>query len=208
MDINRAITYPFDDKDWLKKILIGGILLIIPIVNFIAVGYFIRVLKNLLNGTETPLPEWDDFGGDFMRGLWPSIAGIVYAIPGAIVWSISVAMFASKSGFVNFLGIIFVLIAIVYYIAYALAYPAMLVSFAKKEEFAGFFAFAEIWDYVKSNLKDYIVAILLVIVAFAVASAVGGIALGIGVIFTEPLAMLIAMHLLAQVDRAKQGDIL
>ena len=39
MDYGKIIKFPMKDKDWLVKIIVGGILSIIPIVNFIAFGY-------------------------------------------------------------------------------------------------------------------------------------------------------------------------
>lgn len=32
MDVGRAITYVFQDKGWITKVLIGGVLFIIPIL--------------------------------------------------------------------------------------------------------------------------------------------------------------------------------
>ena len=50
MDIGRSFTYMFEDQDWLKKILIGGVVNLIPIVNLAATGYFIEAIKNTAEG--------------------------------------------------------------------------------------------------------------------------------------------------------------
>jgi len=65
MDVGKAFGYVFEDKNWLIKLLIGGILLFIPVVNFIPIGYALTALRNVAEGKESPLPEWDDWGGYF-----------------------------------------------------------------------------------------------------------------------------------------------
>ena len=85
MDIGRSFTYMFEDQDWIKKILIGGVVSLVPVVNFAALGYFIEALKNTVEGRELPLPEWDDFGGKFMKGLMAGIASFLYMLPIMIV---------------------------------------------------------------------------------------------------------------------------
>lgn len=204
MDIGRAFTYPFEDKDWLKKIAIGGLVALIPIVNFIAIGYAFRQLRNLLEGQELPLPEWDDWGGDFMLGLIPAIAAIVYVIPGWILQAIGGALTRSDSGFVTLLGLGFVCLTTLYGIAYAAVLPAMYVQYARTREFNAFFQFREIFDFIREHLRDYIIAVLMIIVASIAASIVGGILCGIGMAWTGFVAGLVSAHLLAQVARGTE----
>jgi len=39
MDIGRAFKFMFDDESWITKILLGGILGLVPILNFVLYGY-------------------------------------------------------------------------------------------------------------------------------------------------------------------------
>ena len=50
MDFGKAFTFAFDDKEWVTKLLIGGILSLIPIVNLVVVGYTLKTLKNVADG--------------------------------------------------------------------------------------------------------------------------------------------------------------
>lgn len=46
VDIGRAITYVFQDPQWLKKVLIGGLLSLIPIIGWLIIGgYWLRVIR-------------------------------------------------------------------------------------------------------------------------------------------------------------------
>ena len=58
MDIGRSFTYVLDDDEWWKKVLLGGLLSLIPIVGpLYAIGYVLEVISNVIGGRETPLPE-------------------------------------------------------------------------------------------------------------------------------------------------------
>jgi len=81
VDFTRAIKRPFTD---LTKFIIGSALSIIPIVNFLAIGYELKCAKLAMNG-DYKLPEWDEWGDLFVKGLLSVIIGIIYAIPVIII---------------------------------------------------------------------------------------------------------------------------
>ena len=86
MDWGSAFQFQFKDKDWLKKILIGGVMFIIPIFGWLVIlGYAVETAKNVKNGQDTPLPEWEDWGGRFMTGLLAFVTIFIYAIPGILI---------------------------------------------------------------------------------------------------------------------------
>ena len=209
MDIGKAFKYMFDDEDWLKKIAIGGVLNIIPVVNFIPFGYGLRQLKNVSQGRDLPLPEWDDFGGDFMRGLIVFVGGLIYILPVILLQILAVIIGAVASGSSSEASGVGALCAsalsclmVLYGIAMMVWLPAAILKHVETGELGGFFRFSEIWDFVRTNISQYIVVVLLNIVAQLVASIVGGIACGIGVVFTTFWATLVMVHLLGQLGGA------
>jgi hypothetical protein len=204
MDIGKAFTYVFDDKDWIKKVLIGGIVTIIPIVNLIAVGYGLRVLKNVSRGDDQPLPEWDDWGGDFVKGILVAVAGFIYSLPAIIVVSfasIILALFSDVSGNLGFaeicLGGIQCLAAL-WAIAVGLWMPAATIQYATSDEFGAFFRFGDIWALISGNLGAYGTAILTAIIA-GIVGGLGTILCVVGVIFTAFYGTLVTNHALGQV---------
>ena len=71
MDVAKAFTFVTEDERWMSKIGIGAAIslfffLIIPIP--LLVGYLVGITRNVKEGVERPLPEWDDFGQLFMDG--------------------------------------------------------------------------------------------------------------------------------------------
>ena len=203
MDIGRSFTYMFDDQDWLKKIAIGGVLNIIPVVSFIPMGYGLRTLNNVAAGTETPLPEWDDWGGDFTKGLMVTLAALIASIPiwAVQVLSIIVAAVAGETSDIAGLCVAGVsCLAVLWGIAMLVYLPAAVIRYATKGEFSAFFQFGEVFAFIRDNLSDYIVAILLILAAGVVASVVGSIACIIGAFFTAFWATLVSSHLMGQLQ--------
>ena len=85
MDFEKAIKFPMDDPAWIKKVIIGAILSIIPIINFISFGYALELLKNVIDSKEE-LPEWSGFGGKFVKGLVAVVIYIIYMLIPAIIF--------------------------------------------------------------------------------------------------------------------------
>lgn len=205
MDIGRAFTFVFDDEDWIKKILIGGIVTLIPIVNFIAIGYGLRVLRNVSRGDAKPLPEWDDWGGDFVKGALIFVAGLVYMLPiivlsifGAIVTAIAADAFGDVGGVAGLCLFGINCLSVIWGIAVGLWMPAATIRFAREEQFGAFFQFSDIWALISDNLGTYAMAILVSIIAGLV-GGLGTILCVIGVIFTSFYGSIVSMHAYGQV---------
>ncbi len=205
MDIGRSFTFMFDDEEWIKKILIGGILFIIPIVNFVVFGYFIDTLKNVIEGQEIPLPELD-FGDQFRKGLMVFLASLIYAIP-IIALSIMIAIVSAilggageeaGEGVAAMCALGGNCIIFIYALVLAVILPAASILYANSGEFGAFFRFGEIIGLITSNVGGYVVALLIAWVASMVAGLVGSIACGIGIIFTSFWSYLVLAHLFGQ----------
>jgi len=213
MDIGRSFTYMFEDQDWIKKILIGGVLLFIPIVNFAVIGYFIEALRNTSEGRELPLPEWDNFGGKFMKGLMAFIASFLYALPIIIVMVVILGLTAMIAGSLDndaaeTVSTICPLIAnclvFVYMILVMLILPAAVIQYALTEQFGAFFRFGDMMALIKANIGGYIIALLVALVAALIAEIVGVIACGIGIFFTLMWAYLVSANLFGNLAREAQ----
>jgi hypothetical protein len=101
MDYGKAFSYPFQDPEWVKKILIGGLMyllgfLLIPV--FFPMGYMIQTIKNVATGVEPALPQWDDWGGYFVKGLMSWLIAIVYMIPMGLIWGVVIVVIMVLGG--------------------------------------------------------------------------------------------------------------
>ena len=213
MDIGRSFTYMFEDQDWIKKILIGGVVSLIPIVQLATLGYFIEALRNTAEGRELPLPEWDDFGGKFMKGLMAFIAVFLYLLPiifvmGVILGVATVIAGSLDSDAAETVATICPLIGnclvFVYGILVMLILPAAVIQYALTEQFGAFFRFGDMMALIKANVGGYIIALLVAMVAGLIAQIVGSIACGIGILFTLMWAYLVSANLFGNLAREAQ----
>ncbi len=217
MDIGKSLTYMFDDERWLNKVLIGGLIGLVPILNFALTGYALRTLKNVAAGAARPMPDWDDLGNDFVKGLLVTVAGIVYALPllipfVPIVGLIAVSAIAGDSGGAEGIQAALGLgtaglwcLAVPYILLVAAWMPAATVNYAMAGDFRAFFRFSEIWGLVRRNAGNYVVVLLIALVANQVAGWLGALVLVIGAAFTGFWATLVYGHLLGQLVREDPG---
>lgn len=95
VDYTRAIKRPFTD---FKKLLMGIVLSIIPIVNLVAIGYQLKCAKTAMS-KKFVLPEWEDYGDLFVKGLLMIvISGIYMLLPLVIL------VLAGGAAIISYLG--------------------------------------------------------------------------------------------------------
>ena len=207
MDISRALAYITDDEDWLQKLLIGGLLSLIPIVGQIwALGYVTQVLKNIIEGRESPLPELiDDFGDKLIQGLLVSIMMIVYALPlilVATVFGIGIGAVTAGAGDADvadalaaIMGSCLGLAVMVLGILTGLFVPYAWSNYAKSGQIGEAFKLGEIWGMFKANIGQTLLTLLVLAVLGAIAGSVGAAACGIGAAFTTFYTQLVTSFL-------------
>ena len=79
---------PFADA---KKFLIGAVLSLIPIVNLLAIGYYIKLSKTAAKAKPSfKLPEWENWSDLFVKGLLSVIINLIYALPAIILIFLSI----------------------------------------------------------------------------------------------------------------------
>ena len=224
MDFGKAFTYMFQDPNWLGKLGIGTLLMLVGIVLspvfigflplLIVGGYALVVIDNVRLGREHPLPEWQDWGRFFLLGLKITVALIVWVLPMLIcmipVMAGSVLADNSQYQGLGFISGLLIIcgscLMILWGLFVALLTPAIYTRVAVTDRFAAAFDLGKIWGFTRDNLANVIIAIVLVwlagLVAFVLAS-LGLIALCVGVLITLPFAILwqylVQSHLFGQI---------
>jgi hypothetical protein len=183
MDAGTSFTYMLKQDGFITKLLIGGVLMLIPVLGWAIVGgYALRTMRAISEGERT-LPEWTDWGDLFVKGLLVWVVTVVFEVPGLIVGR---------------LGSVGSLLAALWGIVVLVVLPAALLRFAMRDNFAAAFEFSAIIDFIKANSSNYILAVILGLVASFIAGF-GVILLVIGVAFTGFWAVLVWSHLLGSV---------
>jgi len=216
MDIGRSFTYITQDQGWIKKVLLGGVITLIPIVGpLFAFGYVLETMKNTIAEQEIPLPEIGDFGGKLVEGLKVWVISFVYALP-LILFSV-----CAQSG--NFAPVIAenvdpdmadVLttvsigvsaccgcLLLLYAILMGLLLPFAWGKYIESGQFGAAFRLGEIFEMLKSNVGPAVIVLLVNVLAGLVAAIVGTIACGIGLIFTLFYAQLVMAFLYGSLYR-------
>jgi hypothetical protein len=97
----EAIKKPFTD---LGKLILGIILSIVPIVNWIAQGFILECSGIGKNKPSKKMPEWKDLGDYFVKGFLSYMIMFIYMIPAIIVFLIAIG-YAAGSLMTTFIGV-------------------------------------------------------------------------------------------------------
>jgi hypothetical protein len=210
MDIGKAFSFVFDDENWVVKVLIGGVVSLIPIIGQILVyGYSLELMKNVMRGESRPLPEWDDWGGKLVNGIMYIVIGVVYALPLILLITcfgllMSVMGAAEAEEALNVIGSIGGIclggFSMVYGILIALMLPPALGRYLETGELGAAFRFGEVWALLRDSIGGWLIAMVLGWLAGLVASF-GVILCVVGVLFTAFWATLVMTYLWGEVYR-------
>lgn len=195
MNINKAFSYPFEDKQWISKLGIGAVISMVPILNFAWSGYLVGILRNVVRNEAEPLPNWDNFEKKFMDGLILFAAGLVYSLPILLVvclpmgiMGISGALSGNSdlqdvgeiiAGVGGLLGLCLGGLFLIYGLFLSIVYPAILVLFAREGTFASCFKFREVIDLISKNAGPFFTAWGVSVLAALGVGLVAGIASGV-----------------------------
>ncbi len=186
VDFGGAIKKPFTDN---KKLVIGFIVGLIPVVQLLNFGFGLSTAQRKLNGDDS-LSEWGDIGGIIVKTIMAIVVGIIYMIPALIFGAIAltslfpVIMSLLVSGTAD-PNVIFqsiagagamVIIAAVLFIAAAFVLPMALMHYLKGG-FSAAFSFGSVIR--KALTGKYILSWIVVIVYGLVWSVIG---LGLGAV--------------------------
>jgi hypothetical protein len=187
VDFGRSFSFVTEDPDWVKKILVGGaftfacaLLVGVPFV----LGYFSRTLRNVVAGEPRPMPEWDDLGGIFNEGLRLTAVYLLYtlgivailaalgcvALLPVMALSGGGARPSDAMGLMGGLGIVALYgLVMVASLVLALYLPAALARAALRGTVGDGFAWREIVAFITANPGNYLLALVLYLLASFVA---------------------------------------
>ncbi len=186
MDFAKAITYIFEDRRWLTKILIGTVLSFVPILNFALGGYFVEIVRRITRHESEVLPEWDHISENFMDGLMLWLAQLVYALPMVILTCLlllpilpqlfSDSLDREVINTLSAVGLLLLLcggvLLIVYSLFLSFIFPSITIQYAQHKTIGACFRFGEIRRTISQNTGNYLLLWLGILGVSFVASAV------------------------------------
>lgn len=206
MDYGKSFTYVFEEDNWISKFLVGVVVSLVPIVNFAGYGYMLQVMKNVRDGVEEPLPEWDDFGKFFVDGLKFLIGYIVYFIPVILIsfLMIPLAAVADSGGSDEIAGLFavcFTCLIALFSLAPLFLYPALFLQYAKEDEIGDMFKIDEMRQIISRDMGNYIVVLLMVFFVLGFIASFGLLLCFVGIFLTAWWAQLASAHMIGQLAK-------
>ena len=225
MDFGKAYTFMFDDPNWLRKLGIGtlvgllGIVLMPVLIGVIPllmlVGYTLDALRDVVDGKEFPMPEWNEWGGFLIRGVKLMIALLVWSLPLFIIMIplfIGTALTGNHNNSGTAFGVLLITcsscLMFLWGLFFWLISPAIYIRLAVTGRLGAAFEVGKLWALTRDNLGNVILALILVFIAGLIAAVVGSLGmllLCVGFLITVPFATLwqylVQAHLFGQIGR-------
>ena len=232
MDFGKSFVYMFQDPSWFRKLLIGTLLVLAAILFswllvgliplLIVLGWAQVTLRNVLDGQEHPMPEWEDWGDFIVRGLKLGVAMLIWLLPIFILilpMILGSALLGNQSNSSAAGGVLIACascLMLLWGIFVALISPSIYIRLAATGRLRSAFEASRLWRITREHLGPVIISLLLIAVAGFIGSIVGSLGIVlclIGALITGPLAMLwqylVTAHLFGQIgglDRAARSD--
>ena len=170
MSLKTAIRDIFGSRNWARKLLIYIFISVIPVLNWVAVGYVVQLAQNVTAKKEWPLPEWDDWERYFENGARVVGGMVVYFLPVLAAWFTASAAMGTTSSRFGALGVIVVFIAFVL-TGYAMLlpglWPMLFIQVARRETVSACWQWNEMWQMVRGQTNNYVI-LMSVYVVFVV----------------------------------------
>jgi hypothetical protein len=190
--VGDAFGFPLKDPKWVEKILIQGLILIIPVVGLIALaGWMLMTFDNFRAGRQELAPAGFHLGrGIGLFGVW-LIYSFVLSLPGDVVGGVGSGMNAhhaytgsSLSGLGSLLSLAGT--GLLYFLL-----PSIIVM-TYHRGFSGGMDVDGVWRLATGNVSNSVMAGLIMFVAGIIALA-GIIACCLGVFFTGAYAAMVTI---------------
>jgi hypothetical protein len=227
MDFMKALQYPFEDEDWLKKlgiVLVAGLVAVfIPLLGLVGViailGWSLETTRNVKNNVPKPMASWDDIGGVIGKGVGPFLGGLVYQAPtilficiaiglwfasfGAAVGSGSDDAAGAFAGMGTLLFMCCICVTILYTIAASIVLAGGFIRYLDKPEFSTFMQFGDNLALIRNNISDFLMAFLYLLGGSVVSSILSWTI--IGALVAIPFNVYFSSHIIGQLA-AKLGS--
>ena len=156
-NIEKAVKFPFNDEQWLQKLIVGGVL---NVILFPSIGYAYQVFKSTLKKEDATMPEWRNWGDLFIKGLIIAVICLCYSFIPVFITVLGINL-VTKGWLASFLGALLLIIGFAVGLVITFFLPMAIASYVLAgEQIGGAFKFGFILDKVREILDRYLVSYL------------------------------------------------
>ncbi len=197
--VGDSFAWPFQDPSWLSKMVVQGLIFIIPIVGWIALaGWLVLTIDNYRAGRRELPPA----GFHLERGIALFVVllvyGIVIAIPITVLYTVGGA---GHNGAVSALA---GLINLALTLLFAFIAPSLILH-TYRGGFNGGFDVNAVWETATANTSNTVIAGLIVYVARLV-GGIGFLLCCVGALFTIPYSTAITAGIVTWYESTLSGS--
>lgn len=150
-DWQELLRYPLADDRWIIKIVIGGLITLVPVLNLALLGYAVACIELGVHGRRQ-LPEWEswrDYISDALSAVLIILAYLLVPIVLTVILS-----------HIPLIG--FLLGAVLIIMAGSLA-PMAIAAYTMRRDISEAFSLGDILHQIKNNLEAYLSGYLFLI---------------------------------------------
>jgi hypothetical protein len=189
-ELSDSIAWPSRDPEWVSKVLLTGLILIIPVVGqLVLLGWMLAALDNLRAGR----PVLPDAGFSYLaRGLNLFVVYLLYGLALVVLFGVlfgaGVALTLTGSSAASVVGVVLILlgyaVVVVAGLGLTMMTPAIVVA-TERGGIGGGLNLPGVVGLVRVDIEESLRAGLFTLVATLIGS-IGAVACGIGQFFTTP----------------------
>lgn len=205
MNYSLAFSFVKDEKDWILKLLVSGLISLIPVIGQLyLIGWLFEIARRTASHESMILPDVN-FSAFIKSGFKLTVIAFVYMLPCtilSIISSISGNIIAeSKSGLVRAFGTAIScsagLVSVVIGIALSLLLIAAYARFFETNKISDAFNVFAVWNSFRKHAQDYLILWIFDILVSLIA-LFGFLFCLIGILFTFPYSYAVWGHLFGQ----------
>jgi len=147
-DLKQLLGFPFKEREWFIKMIMGSVITLVPVVNFLSLGYFLRCVNYGWRGLRI-IPDWSNWAELFRDGCIVFLIILAY-----LVFPISIAFLMLM---VPIVGTAFASLTV---FIMSLFIPMAIANYAVHKNMRDAFMLVDIFHQVGRVMSFYLIAYL------------------------------------------------
>lgn len=216
MDLESALKYVWDDKDWPKKFGIAALLALSVIGSFALFGWLGEIARRVAAGEKETLPGWEPLGDYFLNGLKIFTITFVWSLPvilviiGTSIGLISTTFIEDPGPFIAVISVFSICLYVfifIYIIAINMLSPPLWLLLAEGGSIRELINPKHAWALFRANTGSYLVAMLIGWLIAVILSPLGAVICLVGALFTSLYSQTTLAHLVGQATRQARANL-